>query len=432
MSLFFILVNVIIIVWILKYGNSFEEKLLLISSCLAFDFFCGVGILSYNGDNFIYGMSGMFFLVCMIVTMYKILHSTVKIRIGSMRSLGVKDALTNNIGIFSILGWVCFACKVIPTLYPVNYYKNIFNYQFIFTGNMFSNVIARNSNTMTWIFDRLQLVLLPCFFILLYRYRKKPVIFISLYLIYFVSDALRLNSTSRSLFITLFIFVFLYLYIEEIISRKILYIVASIAIILFAPFAIYLANLRTGIANVQSIGLWESISALIESEAAGGQAMLDVCSSLNSKISIFLFFYDLFSAPFFFLPDSGFPVLSYLFTESLIGRTYGSIVYYVVLPGSFGEGVILFGKYFPWMYGIVIGLFAGVLFKNLKKINTLKYLYIYYILQFILSFRGSSQSFLLTMVNTFTYFIILVLIFGNVKIKGISFRKESCDEDIAI
>ena len=117
-----------------------------------------------------------------------------------------------------------------------------------------------------------------------------------------------------------------------------------------------------------------------------------------------------FLLPYFFLPDDGFPTLSYYFTNGVLGLNYGQIGYYVILPGALGEGLMVLGKYFACFYGAFIGIYAGAFFKYLRRTEYLRYMYIYFLIRFGLAFRGSIQSFVMKSFNCLIYFVIVMVI----------------------
>ena len=124
--------------------------------------------------------------------------------------------------------------------------------------------------------------------------------------------------------------------------------------------------------------------------------------------------------------------MSYYFTTGVLGLKYGQVGYYVILPGAFGEGVMVLGKAFAWIYGIFIGIFAGLFFRFLRRHDYLRYVYVYFFIQFGFAFRGGIQAFVMRSLNCLVYFlIVMALIRGLSRSQKTAFREFGTRENVS-
>ena len=168
-------------------------------------------------------------------------------------------------------------------------------------------------------------------------------------------------------------------------------------------------TVRTGAIVNSNTSFFDNIIHLINQEGYC-QQFLDVTNTFSKELSFIKYIISSISSPLFFLPDIDFPVLSYAFTERILGLSYGDANYYIMLPGAFGEGVMIFGKYFAWIYGIFIGYFVGKAYRVFTRVSFLKLWGIMYILDVARSFRGGIQTFFIATLNTSLLLIIVFLV----------------------
>ena len=394
-------------------GRRFETRLLSYIAIGCFTLSSGLGIFM-NRSNESYLASSLVFLLLMTVIICKVVDGQYVITLGNKADFFGTSKIERMLPIVSKLGMLSFAIVFISTFYPTNYLAQLTRASFGITGERFALTLSRSSG-IAWIMDRIKLVLLPFFFIWLYTLRKKWKLFIPIYVVYQLCIVLQeAVFTARSSYIEILLFVLFYLAFEHYIDRKQLIIIGGIILVAGVVVMVVFKNNLMGI-NSSYNGWKDAAYAFLKSEYSGGQARLDFCNSVSGNLDFFHYIYHCFTAPLFFLPDDGFPTLSYYFTTSVLGTRYGQVGYYVILPGAFGEGVMIFGKSLAWIYGIFTGLYAGILFRFLRKHEYLKYVYLYFLIQFAFSFRGSIQSFVLRSFNCMFYFMIMIWIIGLFK-----------------
>ena len=406
----FLFTDIIAVIITLIIGKRFETRLLSYMAIGCYTLSSGLGIFM-SRDNEPYLVSSLLFLLLMTIIICKVVDRRYILTIGKIVDFFGTSKIEGMLKIVSKLGILCFVIVFVSTFYPTNYFAQLTRASFGITGERFVLALSRLGG-MAWIMDRIKLVLLPFFFIWLYTIRRKWKLFIPIYVVFRLCLILQeAVYTARSSYIEIFLFILFYLTFEHYINRGQLALFGGIIVVVGVVAMVVFKNNLMGLSS--SYGGWrEAAIAFLNSEFNGGQARLDFCNSVSGKLNFFHYLYHCFTSPFFFLPDDGFPTLSYFFTSSVLGLRYGQIGYYVILPGAFGEGVMVLGKGLAWIYGVFIGIYAGSFFHFLRKHEYLKYVYLYFLIQFAFSFRGSFQSFVMRSFNCLFYFMIVIWIIG--------------------
>lgn len=406
----FLFTDIFAVIITLIIGKRFETRLLSYIAIGCYTLSSGLGVFM-SRDNEPYLVSSLLFLLLMTIIICKVVDARYILTIGKNVNFLGTSKIEGMLQIVSKLGILCFVIVFVSTFYPTNYLAQFTRASFGITGERFALALSRLGG-MAWIMDRIKLVLLPFFFIWLYTIRRKWKLFIPIYVVYRLCIILQeAVYTARSSYVEILLFILFYLAFEHYINRRQLVLFGGIIVVVGVVAMVVFKNNLMGLSS--SYGGWREVAiAFLNSEFNGGQARLDFCNSVSGKLNFFHYLYHCFTAPFFFLPDDGFPTLSYFFTSSVLGLRYGQIGYYVILPGAFGEGVMVLGKGFAWIYGVFIGIYAGSFFRFLRKHECLKYVYLYFLIQFAFSFRGSIQSFVMRSFNCLFYFMIVTWIIG--------------------
>lgn len=269
--------------------------------------------------------------------------------------------------------------------------KNLF---ISYSATTFATRVERNSSLVYKIItNQVSSITAPFFYIMLYNIRKNHKKFIVLYCIPIILALLADGYLSRNKIAVYLVFIFIYLIVEEIIPRNIAKIIAIVAVpFLLFMFAV-LANVRSG--GGADIDFWNSIKDLVFSEVEYPK-YYDYCVSKAKDVSVLNFIIYIFvvciPSQFYSIFHFSTPNLAYSFTEAVTGLSYAQTNnYYILLPSVLGEALMLFGKYFAFIYGFIYGIVSSWFLKILKEHECLKYLLIYFLLDFFRQFRGGSQ-----------------------------------------
>lgn len=402
--------------------KDFFDKILLYITIFCSVFFTALGICSSEIDNSKYIMYYILFLLC--------LNGSVIYCIGTRKSINgesnsVAQIIKNNEKLFNALGFIALLLQFSMLIYPEFKIMNLFTFGgYVFDANYFSNREVLDTNIIYRILSALRVATTPFFFIWLYNIRKNRVKVILIYLFYEYINYASDFYIARSQLISIGVFIWIFLYEERVFSKKVL--VGSIIpigiIVIIATSTLYNIRMKQDI-NESVTNIGDSINSIINQETKT-QQYLDICDSASDELSFGKMVISILEAPIIFLPDIDFPVLSYEFTERLLGMQYGDKDYYIMLPCAFGEGVMIFGKNLSWVYGLVIGIFIGCVYKALRRVPQFKFWLIIILIEYAKSFRGGIQTFITYVWNS-SFILILLLIFLS-----ITRKRKSTDGEI--
>lgn len=385
--------------------DKFLDKVLVLVLIWGGGFFTALAFVVNSTNNTDYIGSYILFFLSMIITTIVILKNNKKVKIDW------NIIFEENKKIFIFLGILCFILQLSSLIYPEFKLFDLLKIPgYEANSNVFQERIATQSNSVLWIIERLKVLTLPFFYIWLYNERKKAIKVISIFLFYYYIDWVKNGYISRSAIVVYITFIILYLAVQNIISKKMLFIIIIVSIFTLIPLINVLEYLRVGKSISNNNGFLYNLLQLISSEGEN-QKYLNICNSFSNELSFGKYILYGISSPLFFLPDIDFPVLSYAFTERILGLKYGQANYYILLPGSFGEGIMIFGKYFSWLYGIFIGGFTTFFYKFFTRNKFMTLWGIMYIMDLARSFRGGTQTFFIATINTsLLLFMVLILL----------------------
>lgn len=361
---------------------------------VGFTIYSGIGILteyeSIKQNAYLYMLQFFLFIIAFFVGA----HLVVKYRIHYyMKSL---DTIASYKCI-SVIGLIYILTFIYRCVFSDVSLESLLNIQELFTNynatDFATRVVRRNDVIYTIVTNQIASVTAPFYFIMLYNNRKKHIKFLILYLFPILLELLADGYLSRNKIAVYLVFIYLYLVQEKIISMRLAKIVAIIGIPIFLFIFAILANVRLGINKGD--GFWTSIRDLVLSEV-GYPQYYDYCVVKGEDISLlnFLFYIITICIPSQItnIINISTPNLAYSLTEAVTGLGYAQTNnYYILLPSVLGEALMLFGKYFAFLYGAIYGVISTWFLKILKEHRCLKYLMIYYLLDFFRQFRGGSQ-----------------------------------------
>lgn len=392
------------------------DKIILFFTIFSPICFSALGLLFVDFNNSKYIFSYILYLICLFFTVLLGIRSNKKLKSANH----IERILKENEEIFNILGWFALFLQLTLLIYPNFKLFDLFvpfrnNYSFN-GGNYFSNRIFQRTDSISQILSLLRTAMLPFFYILLYNHRKNAKFVIFIYLFYDYITYINEYYIQRNKIVLMIVFILIYLWNEKKIKeknlKKYIMILIPVIICMVGFLGVYRTN---GMGN--TISIKDSIKMTIYEEAYT-QSHIELCNNISSKIFFPKMILSIVTAPLFFMPDVEFPTLAYLFTEELIGLSYGEKNYYIMLPCSYAEGVMVFGANFAFLYGIFLGIGIVIVYNILKKIEHANYFLIYIILNYIACFRGSVQSFLLQTVNLLFSFIVITFCVGIINKKN--------------
>lgn len=398
------------------FKNNSDIKIIMYLFIIGLSIYSGLGIVIYNINNkvlylFEFMMFSMFFFIVANICKEKTTYAL----------KGIESVYYEHQPFIYTMAIIYLIIYIYPLVLGRFTFRDLINISSIFSdyhSTPFSLRVARKSNMLYIIItNQVRGICSPFFYLLLNKIRKKPMVFILTFLFPVLLKTVSDGYLSRNNIVVYLAFIFIYLISERIINKKI----AISVFVLMTPIILSILNLMSkvrsgGDFNFSLNTITENIRALIDSECSY-PIYFNICDSMydfNKTINFFVYILlVVIPSQFYSLIGLTIPNLAYSFTENVLGMSYGAQDYYIVLPSVLGEAIILFGKYFAWIYGGIYAIFIFWFLRVLSSHRSLKYLKLYFVLDFFRQFRGGSQYVLSTWMTTIVPFIIIVSILSK-------------------
>lgn len=394
---------------------SVEKKLVIYMLALSIYIYSGVGIALDSVDN-IYIVHYLIFLSVLFASVR--LFSNEKIRFtlgkGSSRTSTYTEKLEKliekNLRLIRVLGIVFIISMFVPIIYPTNRLLDMLNITSFTSIGIHMRQQLYQDNIIVKICNNISLIAQPFFFIYLYQLieRKKQKIGVSLILLWVLLEFGQLNYLSRYEMIIFFLFLVMYLIIvrrgEIQLDTKWVVIIGILAVFSL-PMLVNFTEIRLGRTG-SHLTITEAAKALIGSEC-DYPIYYDRCVENAGLINPFLYILWIIFLPIpsVIWPSKPAVKVSHIFTSLITGvSSVSSVGYYNVLPSILGESFLIFGEYFFWVEGIILGFIIGFYFKFFLKSKKLSLLTVYMVLMLSTIGRGGSQSYIPVIVNGSVYF----------------------------
>jgi hypothetical protein len=303
-----------------------------------------------------------------------------------------------------------------PLIYPEFRILDLFNPVMKDLGEVLNESINKNIDFISKIVNYVKLLIMPFFYISLYKFRRNIKFIIMLFITILYLNFITSGYVSRTSFLMYFFIILLFVWREHPKSRSLI----AISLFVFAPIFIYIANLYTIIrqgTNPINMNFLEAIFEELKRETSFSlTAGIPIVKS-GKNVDLFKYFKWIITLPIPKLFGS-FDVarINYDISEIVLGVKPGEAGSNVVLPGLVFESIFIYGKYLFWLHSIFIAGLISVITAILAKTNKFLFLQNYVLfLTFFLLNRAGIASFLPNLVNRFIIFYIFVFL-STVKI----------------
>ena len=234
----------------------------------------------------------------------------------------------------------------------------------------------------------LQLLLLPFFYVSLYRFTKKPWILLLLLCLPLYFTYCATNYVGRGMVLMALMLWFCVVYYFNKKWRKPL-VLGSIFIlpVLLIFFFVY-SIARVG-GDTEDAGTMSAIIAqLFYSEINFPESFADVVKSgQHVNFSGFIVWLVTLPVPKFLVPGSlNVPMINFELSEIVLGTSRYEDYFWVKLTGYISESYYVFGKYFFWVEAVMVAWLAKLLFYMLRAIKQSEVLILYVAIQFCFMF----------------------------------------------
>lgn len=409
----------------LKLATESYKKLCIMLFILGYAMYSGIGIcLDSVSDG--YFVQYFLFLLCFILSF------VFSSRIASLKKVpNSKFALQDSIlQLSSCLFWIII---VISFFYPVNHFASMSRFK-MSLNDVF---LEKKETGLEYILRILKLSLRPLYYSYLLK-KNKPALSIFLLVLEVLIGGFVGGYVSRTEMLSSFLLIMFVLVIHRysaesnvvsltdrgVLFRKFVRVLSVFFLIVaFSLPALYLYQLyRVGLSNGSGSThdmVWGVLSIEFAFPTHFDECVMYHKSGMFLKYLLYLITLPIPSKSLLNISTSF--TLNYSFTTFVTGINYGDPGYSVVLSGLLGEGLIICGPYFAFVFAILLGLLCGFFFKYYYKFKEMRFWLMSIIISIFLMNRGGSQGTVSTLINASVLFFLLS-IFDGVRI--VSFKQK--------
>lgn len=397
-----IIIFTVLITGIACYRENNTSKVMFIIMSATTFVYSGVGIAYEQVDFSFFGNYAMF-LVALLATVK--LMKRKNFRVGS-HILSTEIDFNCDSQFIKAMTIIFFCAISLYLFYPSFQPWKLFMPAAPSSTDIYELRANSNSYSLLKISDTIGTVALPFFFIFLKKLvddgkKLKAVFFVILWAYISYVQYNYLSRYQLLIFLALTYSIVTFVYPEGIAFKKKYVLLLCGIIISLIPLLVAYTSIRHGI-SATFTGLTKAIPLLIEEECCYPQ-YYDVCVSLQGTGGILSFLLWLIFLPIpsflFIFGDKPGMVVAHKFTYALTGYIYGNSKYSSSLPSVLGEGIIIWGRDFVWLHGIILGIVIGLVFNFMSKHKSLSILQMYMLLQLMVLGRGGAQSYMGTLIN---------------------------------
>lgn len=271
-------------------------------------------------------------------------------------------------------------------------------------------VIGDTKDILSQIVYLFQQLMIPFFYISLYKYRENLKIPLLLLLLTVYIDLCNRGIFGRGEAMIPIVIVFLLLY-EKLNSkkRKLILFCGLFAIPVVSYLFVQFSFLRIG-GRLVDISFVDSLKMVLGQEVSFPLHYNNYISK-SSPISIldYLLWIVLLPLPGFLKFGYGDPQVNLKFTMMVTGLDPSQGAFSICLPGLIGESIIVFGKYLFPFHAMILGVIISYMIRYLSKLNSCKFLLLYVAITFSYSIcRGGTASSYSFAFKQFIFFLLFI------------------------
>lgn len=325
--------------------------------------------------------------------------------------------------VWDIIIWTFIFLHFVPLLYPEFRLQEFFNPRPPDLKTAFQiRFQVQEVNIFLKIIGYVRILMLPFFFIALYKHRQniKKVVLVLLFLLYI--QYVNKSYIGRTAVGMTALLIFISLWVLRPNYRKGL-VVAGIALVpfVFAAFNFY-GIIRIG-GTVYEFNILRAASEMIYNETGFpiGVGMPIIESGQRVNLASYFRWILTLPIPKVLAGDIAGARINYEISEVILGTSIGAQNWCVVLPGAVAESVYIYGRSFFWLHGVFVGFLAAFVVRLVERTPYLLFLQAHLVLLFFYVFnRAGIAALLPDIVNDLILFygFILFLVFNPIHIKS--------------
>lgn len=291
---------------------------------------------------------------------------------------------------------------------------------------MFYLRIHTELDALSKIVNYMRLLIIPFFFISLYRYRFRlkwvAIIFCLLLYLKYVAD---FSYVARSTVILYVLILFLAGWIlhPKARTKLIILFISCIPIFLVASYAY--AVIRIG-GTLDDLSLLQAVNGVLGVELTLVERAGMVVYKTGARVNLADFFTWIITLPIPKIltgPIQG-ARINYEISDLVLGIRTGSPGGHVVLSGLLSESIYIYGKYFFWLHGFFVGCLAAFFARLMERVPQFLFLFLFIAMLFAYNLNRAGIASLLPILTNqllLFYFFVLTIVFrpmGRITVHG--------------
>ena len=422
-----IVISTIIAIYISLAIKNKPLKILSIFVLSGFFFYSGVGLFIYQIENDTsFTIQYCLCAITFSITLF-LCQKQNKTHILKKRNIDESYIKANNYLFTKIFSFVYVLTFIFPLIYPINRIADIFNPLALIekysSVHSYTVVNLKSDNTYFIVTNFVRTLCMPYFYIYLYSIREKHMKVIIIYILLSYLNALNLYYISRNEIIVLIAFIFIYLYLEKILSPKLLILLFFVSV----PSLIIMLNVLKYVRSSQSYNTNFIISLgnvfLSETNFVLNYNRASYLSKDISLLKYYTYVLTCFIPSFIRSKIGIYPInLQEIHSTTMLKLDYGKNNFYIILTSVLGEGIMVFNKYFSWIYMIFFAIILNWYIERINRNESMLFLLCYFLLDVLRNMRGGSQFIFSSWGSSFVPLLIISYLFRQIIVK--KYKKE--------
>lgn len=264
--------------------------------------------------------------------------------------------------------------------------------------------------------EYVRVLLTPFFYIALYRYRQRLKLVVLLFGLLLYLQYVAGGYIGRGAIMIVFSIIWLALWVAHRKYRRVLALVAVIAIPLVLVASYFYGVIRIG-GTPEGITPVQAAVRMLESEISFLRDVGVTIIESGARVDLTAYARWMLTLPIpkLLTGEIEGARINYEISEIVLGLDRGEKGWYVVLSGLLAESVYIFGRHFFWLHAVFIAFLAALVIRLLERTPQLLFLQAYVVVTFAYHLnRGGISGPLGIFVNEFMlfYLFVFVIVFG--------------------
>lgn len=390
-------------------ARGISQRLMLLGLLGGMAFYSGIGASDTAvAPRFIGFYFALFTAIILGFYIGRVMFQPVSLAIGHRVPQAVESIMKGNAWCFVIILYVLLSS--VPLIWPE------FRLHFLLRPPspdlraVFYKRFTEGRDPILHVVSYAVILMTPFFYVALYRLRHRSCWIAFVFSLLMYVDYVATGYIGRSDVMMYFTVLVLGIWFAEPRARRRLFMMG----IIFSPLVLYALYWygRIRIGGVPGdISIFEGALSLLYSEIGFPRMVGMRILELGARVDLRQYFTWIVTLPFPKLLTGAIEGarINYEISELVLGLPRGAPGWYIVLPGLVAESIYIYGEWFFWLHGALIGAMAAFFARFAERVPQFLFLYLYLVIQFsyVLN-RGGIAGVLPKVINEFLLFYVFV------------------------